>query len=224
MSTADLLAEVQKERDELRESLQFYMHIDALRREGLTDDLPELSAEAWQRAKAALKCRSGPELWAEARKKATGRQLLVGTDYPVCPDCRAAIDGAALVLRGDNPDIDDPSAPLLFALEHRWLCGGNYCYNAGAEAYRPPSEKEETAKFHLYASKIRGGFGATIPLWDTAFSSQEEALCAAKQAASEKAKESPGRVVCTFGDNGGYFVIETIGDTYMFEVLPMIVA
>ncbi len=55
-------------------------------------------------------------------------EFLTGKDYPeLCGKCRAAIDAAALLFEGDQEDTDDNEAPLMYAGDHRMLCGGGDC-------------------------------------------------------------------------------------------------
>lgn len=70
MSTADLLAEVQKERDALLEALNLYMHADQLRLEGLSE--PEGFADAWRAGRKALSLAPLPKAPAQAEKKKGG--------------------------------------------------------------------------------------------------------------------------------------------------------
>jgi hypothetical protein len=65
----------------------------------------------------------------------------VGKDYgDICGRCRAAIDDAALyVIAMQDCDVEfDAEAPLLFAGDHGWLCGGSYCAASEVIADEPP--------------------------------------------------------------------------------------
>jgi len=63
-------------------------------------------------------------------RKADGVDFLVGKDYPhVCQACKDAVDRAADFLKNFGPDTDDPEAPMMYAADHGWLCGGRECVN-----------------------------------------------------------------------------------------------
>ena len=54
-------------------------------------------------------------------------KFYTGKDYPhMCEKCRSMIDQCVeLVTMG--PDTDDNEAPLMFAADHKLLCGGGTC-------------------------------------------------------------------------------------------------
>ena len=55
-------------------------------------------------------------------------EFLTGKDYPwVCEKCCAAIDAAALLFNGDQPDTDDEEAPAMYVYDHKMYCGGHSC-------------------------------------------------------------------------------------------------
>jgi hypothetical protein len=54
-------------------------------------------------------------------------EFYTGKDYPhLCDKCKATIDQCVdLVQEGE--DTDDNEAPLMFAGDHRLMCGGHAC-------------------------------------------------------------------------------------------------
>lgn len=72
---------------------------------------------------------------ASVARKADGVDFLTGEDYPhVCQTCRDAVDRAADFLKNFGPDTDDSEAPMVYASDHGWLCGGRECVNEPAVA------------------------------------------------------------------------------------------
>ena len=54
-------------------------------------------------------------------------RFLVGKDYPeLCETCRSAIDSVVEQVM-EGPDTEDQESPLLFAGDHRLMCGGDHC-------------------------------------------------------------------------------------------------
>jgi len=65
--------------------------------------------------------------------------LLSGNDYPwVCEQCQAIIDSIRqMYLEDQLGDTDDPEAAIMFAYDHRMMCGGHSCANPPNTEHKP---------------------------------------------------------------------------------------
>lgn len=91
---------------------------------------------------------------------------LRGKDYGhLCETCRAAIDQAAGILPEIEPwgrflQPDDPEAPMMFALDHGWLCGGHEC-----DCVREPEPEPIVAAMTVQSTTFRSGFVVVDEAW-----------------------------------------------------------
>jgi hypothetical protein len=55
------------------------------------------------------------------------KTFLTGKDYPwICEQCKTMVDQCVDLVRMGT-DTDDDEAPIMFAYDHKLMCGGHEC-------------------------------------------------------------------------------------------------
>jgi hypothetical protein len=142
---------------------------------------------------------------------------LTGKDYPeLCEVCRGAISACAEVV-AVGPDVtasgvrkDDEEAPLMYAGDHRMLCGGHICAEREARERKPEV-------WRVHASVEEGDEGRSV-LSDEDFDTYPKAFDRARVLAGDKAGDIDGKAHSLGYDGFCVWSEADVDKAFYFEV------